>query len=93
MKDENIPDATEPERVLIQGRLHDSTDRFVQEFTASVDFDKRLFEQDITNSMVQAEMLSETGVITQQEAGSIVQGLEKIRDEIARGEFNWRVDL
>ena len=42
MKDENIPDATEPERVLIQGRLQDSTDRFVQEFTASVDFDKRL---------------------------------------------------
>ena len=93
MKDENIPDATEPERVLIQGRLQDSTDRFVQEFTASVDFDKRLFEQDITNSMVQAQMLSETGVITQQEAGSIVEGLEKIRDEITQGEFNWQVDL
>ena len=93
MKDENIPDATEPERVLIQGRLQDSTDRFVQGFTASVGFDKRLFEQDITNSMVQAQMLSETGVLTQQEAGSIVEGLEKIRDEIAQGEFNWRVDL
>ena len=93
MKDENIPDATEPERVLIQGRLQDSTDRFVQGFTASVGFDKRLFEQDITNSMVQAQMLSETGVITQQEAGSIVEGLEKIRDEITQGEFTWRVDL
>ena len=93
MKDENIPDAREPERVLIQGRLQDSTDRLVQGFTASVGFDKRLFEQDITNSMVQAKMLSETGVITQQEAGSIVEGLEKIRDEIAQGEFNWRVDL
>ena len=93
MKDENIPDATEPERVLIQGRLQDSTDRFVQGFTASVGFDKRLFEQDITNSMVQAKMLSETGVITQQEAGSIVEGLEKIRDEITQGEFTWRVDL
>jgi len=93
MKDENIPDATEPERVLIQGRLQDSTDRFVQGFTASVGFDKRLFEQDITNSMVQAQMLSETGVITQQEAASIVQGLEKIRDEIEKGEFTWRVDL
>ena len=93
MKDEYIPDATEPERVLIQGRLQDSTDRFVQGFTASVGFDKRLFEQDITNSMVQAQMLSETGVITQQEAGSIVEGLEKIRDEITQGEFTWRVDL
>ena len=93
MKDENIPDATEPARVLIQGRLQDSTEHFVQDFTASVDFDKRLFEQDITNSMVQAKMLSETGVITLQEAGSIVQGLEKIRDEITQGEFTWRVDL
>ncbi len=93
MKDENIPDATEPERVLIQGRLQDSTDSFVQEFTASVDFDKRLFKQDITNSIVQAEMLLETGVITQEEADSIVQGLEKIREEVAQGEFNWRVDL
>ncbi len=93
MKDENIPDATEPERALIQGRLQDSIDRFAQGFTASVDFDKRLFEQDITNSMVQAKMLSETGVITQQEASSIVKGLEKIRAEIAQGEFNWRVDL
>ena len=93
MKDENIPDAKEPERVLIQGRLQDSTDRFVQGFTASVGFDKRLFEQDITNSMVQAQMLSETGVITQQEAGSIVEGLERIRDEITQGEFTWRVDL
>ena len=93
MKDEKTPDAAESERALIQGRLKDSTDTFVQEFTASVDFDKRLFEQDITNSIVQTKMLSETGVITQEEAGSMVKGLEKIREEVVRGEFNWRVDL
>ena len=93
MKDEKTPDAAESERALIQGRLKDPTDTFVQEFTASVDFDKRLFEQDITNSIVQAKMLSETGVITQEEAGSMVQGLEKIREEVMQGEFNWRVDL
>lgn len=93
MKDEKTPDAAESERALIQGRLKDPTDTFVQKFTASVDFDKRLFEQDITNSIVQAKMLSETGVITQEEAGSMVKGLEKIREEVLRGEFNWRVDL
>ena len=83
MKDEKTPDAAESERALIQGRLKDPTDTFVQEFTASVDFDKRLFEQDITNSIVQAKMLSETGVIKQEEAGSMVKGLEKIREAVS----------
>ena len=49
------------------GRFSESTDQFVQEFTASVNFDRRMYRQDIFGSQAHATMLAEVGVLTEEE--------------------------
>ncbi|MFP1682237.1 argininosuccinate lyase [Alloalcanivorax sp. C16-1] len=75
------------------GRFSESTDAFVQEFTASVGFDRRMYRQDIQGSQAHATMLAEAGVLTDDERDAIVQGLDEIRAEIEAGEFQWSVAL
>ena len=55
------------------GRFNEPTDAFVEAFTASVDFDKRLQHYDIWGSIAHARMLAKIGVLTQEEAESIVK--------------------
>ncbi len=75
------------------GRFTESTDAFVEEFTASIGFDQRLYRHDIAGSIAHARMLSHTGIITDAECDRIVEGLEGIRAEIERGDFAWSVVL
>ena len=75
------------------GRFSEPTDAFVQRFTASVTFDQRLSAQDIQGSIAHATMLAEVGVLTEQERDQIIQGLQQIKQEIADGQFQWRVEL
>ena len=75
------------------GRFSESTDAFVQAFTASVGFDRRMYRQDIQGSQAHATMLAEAGVLTDEERDAIVQGLDEIRAEIEAGEFEWSVPL
>lgn len=75
------------------GRFSEATDRFVAEFTASVNFDKRMAKQDIQGSIAHATMLGQCGIITMDESLQIIEGLTQIQGEIERGEFVWRVAL
>ena len=75
------------------GRFSEATDAFVQQFTASVDFDQKMAEQDINGSIAHATMLTEVGVLSADEKAQIIQGLEEIRQEIRAGEFEWSVVL
>lgn len=75
------------------GRFTESTDAFVQAFTASVNFDKRMYAQDIRGSIAHATMLAEAGVLTDAERDAIIDGLTVIKGEIERGEFEWSVAL
>lgn len=75
------------------GRFSEPTDAFVARFTASVDFDKRLYKQDIQGSVAHARMLTRVGVLSQSECDDIVRGLGEIRVQIERGEFEWSVAL
>ncbi|MCY4358923.1 MAG: argininosuccinate lyase [Gammaproteobacteria bacterium] len=75
------------------GRFSEATDSFVERFTASVDFDKRLYSYDIDGSIAHARMLKKVGILTDEEAGQIEAGLEFIRKEIAAGRFEWSVEL
>lgn len=75
------------------GRFTESTDAFVAAFTASVGFDRRMYRQDIAGSIAHARMLARVGVLTATECQAIVGGLEEIRGEIERGEFEWSVAL
>ena len=75
------------------GRFTEATDAFVQRFTASVDFDRRLFQQDIDGSVAHAKMLAKVGILTADEVLLILDGLESIRQDIADDKFEWSVAL
>ena len=75
------------------GRFTEPTDVFVQRFTASVDFDRRLFQQDIDGSVAHAKMLVKAGILTAAEVSKILDGLESIRQDITDDKFEWSVAL
>ncbi len=71
------------------GRFTEGADALVEAFTASVNFDRRLYNQDIDGSIAHATMLAHVGVLSTADRDAIIQGLEQIRAEIERGEFAW----
>jgi len=75
------------------GRFSEATDAFVEAFTASVGFDRRLYRHDIEGSIAHARMLARQGILTGEERDAIIGGLIRIRERIDRGEFAWRVEL
>ncbi len=96
MKDNSTPaDNTMPAESdgLLRGRFAEATDQFVEYFTASVDFDRRLYNEDIDGSIAHAQMLEKIGILSAAERANIVTGLSEIRLEISTGKFAWRVEL
>jgi argininosuccinate lyase len=75
------------------GRFTESTDAFVEEFTASIRFDQRLYRHDIAGSIAHARMLAHAGILELDEAAAIVSGLEGILADIERGAFSWSIGL
>ena len=75
------------------GRFTESTDAAVEAFTASVEFDQRLYVYDIMGSIAHAQMLAKVGVLTKKESDTIVKGLKDIEAEIDTGQFEWSVAL
>jgi argininosuccinate lyase len=73
------------------GRFSQPTDKFVEEFTASIQFDQRLYRYDIQGSIAHCRMLAKQGIITGDEADAIVTGLREILAEIERGEFEFSI--
>jgi argininosuccinate lyase len=65
----------------------------VKRYTASVFFDKRLWQADITGSLAHAAMLARQGVISATDLAEIRRGMDQIRQEIASGAFEWKLDL
>ncbi len=75
------------------GRFTQPTDQFVEEFTASIGFDQRLYRYDIRGSIAHARMLARQGIIGQDEAERIVFGLNEILEEIEAGKVSFSVSL
>ena len=75
------------------GRFTEATDEFVEQFNASVSFDKRLYKQDILGSKVHAQMLARIGVLNSNDCEKLLKALDTIQVEIESGEFNWDTAL
>lgn len=75
------------------GRFSESTDAFVQAFTGSVDFDQRMYAEDIAGSLAHAEMLYTQGILTEEDFNLIKEGLAAVKAEIEAGNFNWSIEL
>ncbi|HIQ48193.1 MAG TPA: argininosuccinate lyase [Aquifex aeolicus] len=75
------------------GRFHEETDKFVEEFTESVSFDKELAEYDIEQDIAHVKTLLKAKVLDDEEANKLIRELSKIREEVKKGEFEWKKEL
>lgn len=78
---------------LLRARFSEATDAFVEAFTASVSFDRRMYAEDIQGSIAHATMLNTIDVLTDAELDTIRDGLLAICDEIEAGAFSWQIAL
>ncbi|MBX2853898.1 MAG: argininosuccinate lyase [Rhodobacteraceae bacterium] len=69
------------------GRFTAQPDQLLETINASIGFDQRLADQDIRGSQAHANMLAAVGLLTAEDARAIIDGLERIKEEIAAGEF------
>ena len=67
------------------GRFQKALDKEADDFNSSIHFDCRMFKQDITGSIVHAEMLCRQGIITAKEKLQIVNGLSSILEDLKNG--------
>lgn len=84
---------TEKARKPWGGRFTEATNALVEEYTASIQYDWRLFPYDIAGSVAHAAMLGKTGIITEREARKIINGLKGILQEITDGKLEFSMEL
>ena len=75
------------------GRFKDKTSELMESINVSINFDKRLASQDIIGSKAHCNMLVKQGIIPNHVGKQILQGLNKINDEISKGQFIFRPEL
>ena len=75
------------------GRFNEPVAELVKQYTASINFDKRLAEFDIQGSLAHAQMLGAQGIISLDDVSKIEHGLAEILAEIQAGTFEWLLDL
>ncbi|WP_153109126.1 argininosuccinate lyase [Propionivibrio limicola] len=75
------------------GRFSEPMSDLVKRYTASVDFDKRMWRQDIRGSLAHAKMLAKQGIISAADLSDIVRGMAQVTSEIESGAFEWSLDL
>ena len=71
------------------GRTAGVTDSIADDFNSSIRFDCRLYKEDITGSMAHAAMLGAQGIITQEEAGQLIDGLQGILEDLEAGKLEF----
>ena len=71
------------------GRFASGPDAIMEEINASIDFDQKMYLQDITGSRAHAQMLHDQGILSSKDHASIDQGLHTILSEIESGQFTF----
>ena len=74
------------------GRFAKETDDLVNDFNASIQFDQRLYKEDITGSMAHAKMLGACGIISMEDVGAILEGLQSILEDVEAGKVEFTAD-
>ena len=77
---------------LWKGRFSKASTSSADEFNASIEFDQRLYKEDIAGSIVHAKMLAKQGIISQEEAAKITDALAQIREDIEAGKIEFSIE-
>ena len=75
------------------GRFSKTTDEMINEFQASIAFDRRMYREDIVGSLAHAAMLAKVGILSEEECAAIDKGLREILAQIESGAFEFSVEL
>ena len=75
------------------GRFSKTTDEMINEFQASIAFDRRMYREDIAGSLAHAAMLTKAGILSEEDHAAIAAGLRDILEQIERGEFEFSTEL
>ena len=75
-----------------EGRFHKETNKLLEKFNASIIFDKRMYAEDIAGSIAHSRMLAKQRIIAEDEQKEIENGLLQIKNEIEKGEFEFRIE-
>lgn len=75
------------------GRFDEPMSDLLKRYNASVNFDKRMWRQDIRGSLAHAKMLVKQNIISAEDGEKIQNGMQQIIKEIESGEFQWLLDL
>ena len=75
------------------GRFSASASSLLDEFNASIMYDRELYIEDIEGSLAHASMLAKQGILTTEELKDIVGGLNTVKQEIEDGKFEWSDNL
>ena len=76
-------------KTVWSARFNNATSKIFEKIGASIDIDKRLFEEDILGSIVHTQMLIKQKIIVRKKGNRIIKGLKKIRNEIRKNKFNF----
>ena len=76
-------------RTVWSTRFKSSTSKILEQMGASIDTDKRLFEEDILGSIVHTQMLVKQKIINKKRGKKIINGLKRIKIEIKKGKFSF----
>ncbi|WP_303785743.1 argininosuccinate lyase [Azovibrio restrictus] len=85
--------STQASQYTWAGRFSEPVSDLVKRYTASVDFDQRMWRQDIRGSLAHARMLARQGIISPQDLADIERGMAQVWQEIESGQFEWSLDL
>ena len=75
------------------GRFSKTTDEMINEFQASIGFDRRMYREDIAGSLAHAAMLAKVGILSEKDHAAIEKGLKDILAQIEHGDFDFSVAL
>ncbi|MBU1642626.1 argininosuccinate lyase, partial [bacterium] len=73
------------------GRFSEASSSLLEDFNASIMFDRRLYREDIEGSLAHAAMLQAQGILTGSELEAIQKGMAQVLSEIESGEFEWKI--
>jgi len=73
------------------GRFSGGASNLLDEFNASIMYDRKLYREDIEGSLAHAQMLAKQGILSEDELKQIQDGLAQVKEEIESGKFEWKI--
>jgi len=93
LRQDGMSDSQNNKNAMWGGRFASGPDEIMSRINASIDFDKRLYAQDIAGSIAHCQMLVQQGIVSKVDGDAILAGLATVLHEIESGRFEFKTSL